>query len=361
LILSLLFPRLCDQKTVDRKVEECGEEECQYVYYSGVVNHGSIQALEEDVDMDDAVQQFYNYYPMELITRNIPLKGDEPGVKFALWMGSKGAYTNAHYDQVHNFYVQIYGVKRFLLLPPSASEDIYIFPKLHPNARQSRINFNEPDVKELTDTLTNFIGSSEDGWIQGYTVDLKPGEVLYLPPGWFHAVWAKSTSISVSMWQSSEDAVVARHVLSLYEKISYRKGGIAKFINEFLTLLNVDSEEMNPTKQDRGASRVFSRTPAQNVQALLNTRYVDYKEVNHPDGAPSQLKLLFAEGCRVSGKDHWSDTLKEGVKWYNRLPGPHVDNIVFDAIELMVKGLAGPDLVHPFLLEFIKICGGEAY
>jgi len=41
--------------------------------------------------------------------------------------------------------------------------------------------------------------------ITAYTVTLEPGDVLYLPPFWFHRVIAEELSISVSTWCDSEE------------------------------------------------------------------------------------------------------------------------------------------------------------
>ena len=47
--------------------------------------------------------------------------GGSRGAVAQLWMGGNGATSQAHYDQQHNIYIQLYGRKRFLLSPPSAA------------------------------------------------------------------------------------------------------------------------------------------------------------------------------------------------------------------------------------------------
>ena len=55
-----------------------------------------------------------------------------------VWMGSAGATSTLHYDTAHNSYLQLYGRKRFLLLPPSYTAGMPTYPEAHPSNRQAR-------------------------------------------------------------------------------------------------------------------------------------------------------------------------------------------------------------------------------
>ena len=39
-------------------------------------------------------------------------------VQGLLWMANAGTFVNLHMDAVHNFFLQVYGRKKILLLPP---------------------------------------------------------------------------------------------------------------------------------------------------------------------------------------------------------------------------------------------------
>lgn len=58
---------------------------------------------------------------------------------------NKGATTHLHYDISHNFYIQIYGMKRFVVFPPEEYENLYLFPFLHPGAQQSQVDISNPN------------------------------------------------------------------------------------------------------------------------------------------------------------------------------------------------------------------------
>eukprot|EP01114_Cavostelium_apophysatum_P021938 TRINITY_DN7793_c0_g1_i1.p1 TRINITY_DN7793_c0_g1~~TRINITY_DN7793_c0_g1_i1.p1 ORF type:complete len:469 (+),score=79.24 TRINITY_DN7793_c0_g1_i1:50-1456(+) len=113
-----------------------------------------------------------------------------------VWFGAAGSTTQAHFDVYHNFYAQIYGRKRFILFAPSEHENLYIYPFLHPAALQSQVNFDAPDY----DVFPNFKRA------KGFQAVLGPGDVLYIPPLYFHHVTAVDTSISVSIWTKFPEA-----------------------------------------------------------------------------------------------------------------------------------------------------------
>ena len=70
-----------------------------------------------------------------------------------LWMGSAGVTSALHYDQQHNIYTQIHGMKRFLLAPPSAASAAHIFPRVHTCHRHSVLDMigwpNPPETRTI--------------------------------------------------------------------------------------------------------------------------------------------------------------------------------------------------------------------
>lgn len=119
---------------------------------------------------------------------------------FRLWVGSAGTRTPAHHDWSHNFYVLLQGRKRFVLFPPSAASDLYLFPFLHPHATKSQIDVLS---SAATARFPRFDASL------GFDVTVEAGDVLvrfslfadpffsfviqYIPPFWIHDVSAGLT------------------------------------------------------------------------------------------------------------------------------------------------------------------------
>jgi hypothetical protein len=81
-------------------------------------------------------------------------------------------------------------VKRFILFAPDQANNLYLYPFLHPGAQQSQVSFDAPDLR----LFPQFASA------RALEAVLQPGDVLYLPPLWFHHVSALTSSMSVSVW-----------------------------------------------------------------------------------------------------------------------------------------------------------------
>eukprot|EP00004_Rigifila_ramosa_P008878 TRINITY_DN2033_c0_g3_i1.p3 TRINITY_DN2033_c0_g3~~TRINITY_DN2033_c0_g3_i1.p3 ORF type:complete len:240 (-),score=67.47 TRINITY_DN2033_c0_g3_i1:293-1012(-) len=116
-----------------------------------------------------------------------------------VWIGAGGVTAHTHYDSFHNFFVQIRGTKTFLMFPPEAAA-LQPFPFLHPSHAQS-----QQDIFA--------VGPEAAGAFAGWRADLEPGDVLYLPPCWWHCVVATSLSVSVNIWSEAEDSATMAQLL----------------------------------------------------------------------------------------------------------------------------------------------------
>jgi ribosomal protein L16 Arg81 hydroxylase len=106
-------------------------------------------------------------------------------------MGRQGVTTPFHYDLLHNFYVQIYGRKHFALVSPDDHLAMQVYPRVHPSTRMSKLAWARVCAnREQTAILRN---------LTIYEVTLEPGQVLYIPPYWWHRVTALETTISLSV------------------------------------------------------------------------------------------------------------------------------------------------------------------
>jgi hypothetical protein len=107
-----------------------------------------------------------------------------------VWIGPSGVTTHLHYDVYHNFYAQIHGWKRFILFPPENFNYLYLYPFLHPGGQSSQVNLDDINLEKFPDFKH----------ARAIEAVLGPGDVLYLPPLWFHEVIALDLSMSVSVW-----------------------------------------------------------------------------------------------------------------------------------------------------------------
>jgi len=108
-----------------------------------------------------------------------------------LFMGSEGATTPAHFDEQHNFLNQVRGHKLVVLFPPEDYTRMYPFPVTHPCDRCSMVDVRHADVKRFP----RFAEA------HGHVATLSPGDVLYVPYGWWH--YCRSTThlaASITFW-----------------------------------------------------------------------------------------------------------------------------------------------------------------
>lgn len=108
-----------------------------------------------------------------------------------LWIGSGGAHTPCHYDTYGcNLVAQLYGTKRWVLWPPSESSNMK--PTRTPyeeSSVYSKWNFNCPLPSDF------YVGCKDI-----YIVEMKPGDVLFVPHHWWHFVECLDTSVSINSW-----------------------------------------------------------------------------------------------------------------------------------------------------------------
>ncbi len=104
-----------------------------------------------------------------------------------LWFGSAGVQTQLHYDEGINIFAQIYGVKKFVVYPPEDSPKLYPYPS---GSTLSRVDYNNPDLE----CFPAFADA------KSLVITVRAGEILLLPPFWWHYVESQSISISVNQW-----------------------------------------------------------------------------------------------------------------------------------------------------------------
>ncbi|KAJ8675645.1 hypothetical protein QAD02_011431 [Eretmocerus hayati] len=105
------------------------------------------------------------------------------------WFGPSGTVSPLHYDPKNNFLTQVIGYKRVVLYSPGDS------PKLYPY--ETRLLCNTARVDPYN---PNFEEYPDFQHAKGYMCYLKPGEMLYIPPKWWHHVTSLSPSFSISFW-----------------------------------------------------------------------------------------------------------------------------------------------------------------
>ena len=111
-----------------------------------------------------------------------------------------------HFDGSRNSIVVLGGERRYILSHPEQCPNLALFPKGHPSARHSAVDWSDPDLDEYPDFANAMVSSevsSELDYLLSLTflfpyksneVVLQAGEVLYLPTSWFHYIISLSTN-----------------------------------------------------------------------------------------------------------------------------------------------------------------------
>jgi len=101
----------------------------------------------------------------------------------AFWFGPGGTVTPLHHDTCNILFCQVYGNKRIILVPPSET-----FLLRGARAMYAAFDPEKPDLARFPE------------WPQAAvsTVDLEPGDALFIPVGWWHHVRALSVSINLA-------------------------------------------------------------------------------------------------------------------------------------------------------------------
>ncbi|XP_058071308.1 lysine-specific demethylase JMJ30 [Magnolia sinica] len=105
------------------------------------------------------------------------------------WFGPAGTITPLHHDPHHNLFAQVVGRKYIRLYPASITEDLYPYTESM-LSNSSQVDLDSPNKKEFP--------KAQD--LDFMDCILEEGEMLYIPPKWWHYVKSLTPSFSVSFW-----------------------------------------------------------------------------------------------------------------------------------------------------------------
>ncbi|XP_058115908.1 bifunctional peptidase and arginyl-hydroxylase JMJD5 isoform X2 [Anopheles coustani] len=105
------------------------------------------------------------------------------------WLGPKGTVSPLHTDPCHNLLCQVFGSKTIILARPEDTDNLY--PHEHfILSNTSQVDARHPDYERFPLVRQ----------VRFHRLTLHRGEVLYIPPKWWHYVESLSPSFSVSFW-----------------------------------------------------------------------------------------------------------------------------------------------------------------
>ena len=139
-----------------------------------------------------AQHQLFNQIPElqdDIIIPDYCYIGEKDDVDINAWFGPKGTVSPLHYDPKHNFLAQIIGQKYIKLYSYNETD------KLYPHSTTLLHNTSQVDVENPDgDEFPMFKEAHFSECI------LREGEMLYMPPKYWHYIRSLSVSFSVSFW-----------------------------------------------------------------------------------------------------------------------------------------------------------------
>ncbi|WP_313440186.1 DUF6065 family protein [Novosphingobium sp.] len=101
------------------------------------------------------------------------------------WIGPLGTFTPLHHDLTNNLLLQLVGSKRILLASPLETPRIYNDFHVYSEIR----DLAEPDLTTRFPALKG---------MRVHQVDLRAGEALFIPLGWWHQVTSTDFSVTIT-------------------------------------------------------------------------------------------------------------------------------------------------------------------
>lgn len=188
--------------------QEFGNILVQYQYRSDPDNHlqaffdnprrGSLSYYLDLIQADSLEARKYYLISHDKLLRRIAFRGllndiscapggilDESAKAFSthLWLGPSGAVTPMHRDRNNVYLAQVLGRKKVVLVSPLATDRIY-----NSNGHHSDIDFLAP----------NYTKYDRAESLYRFEVIIAPGDMLFIPVGWWHHVNSLDVTLSVS-------------------------------------------------------------------------------------------------------------------------------------------------------------------
>jgi hypothetical protein len=135
------------------------------------------------------------------------------GVEPRVWIGN-ASHVSCHYDTFDNLACVVAGLRRFTVYPPHAIGDLYVGPIDH--------TMSGPPVSLATGSTPGDprYPRFEAARGRALTVELRPGDALYLPKLWWHQVEATEPfNLLVNFWwdafRAGPDAPISAMMLAM--------------------------------------------------------------------------------------------------------------------------------------------------
>lgn len=108
-----------------------------------------------------------------------------------LWMGPAGTLTPIHRDATSSLFCQVWGSKAMLLAAPHYREELYTWSTTPEGGLETcDADPDNPDYERFPRLRD----------VRFIRVEFNPGNIFYMPQGWFHHTWSLTPALSISFF-----------------------------------------------------------------------------------------------------------------------------------------------------------------
>jgi hypothetical protein len=153
------------------------------------------------------------HLPALLPTIPVPMLDMERATLVSLWLGNR-TRTAAHWDLPQNLACVVAGRRKFTLFPTDQVANLYVGPLEFTLAGQpiSLVDLDNPDFDQHP-----FFAQALDA---AQTAELGPGDALYIPSLWWHAVSSlDEIGAMINFWWRDAEAPLLTPLNALYHSI----------------------------------------------------------------------------------------------------------------------------------------------
>ena len=111
------------------------------------------------------------------------------------WFGTSTSDTKLHHDCCDNFVMMIVGTKRWFIAPPTDWRTLRPVRCEGDNQSLCWASVPYPNAKDLPEDKQRVLDA-----LNSVTIDLKAGEMLYLPAGWWHHITNLGPTVMMNHW-----------------------------------------------------------------------------------------------------------------------------------------------------------------
>jgi len=234
---------------------------------------------------EQSLQPIIDRLPTEISNE---LKSFDNQQSWNLWMASQRSRASPHYDIDHNIIIQLHGKKRYVLCSLSSyvsSSSLALYPSTHPHWRHLIPNMNSSDIIPTQDVPStnkeegvSIFGEDSKKLLEDTNpiiVDLDPGDVLYIPPYYFHATESSfnhNPTSSVNIWfGTSSQQTIEDNLRKMPLPVNKRKSPSSVFLN-LIHSLTQEADPHDMEKYDQCENQNNVMIPRGHVLAELKRR-----------------------------------------------------------------------------------------